>query len=390
MKIAIIGQKGIPSHFGGVEKHVEDLSTRLVRRGHEVLVYTRPNYADKDLTEYQGVKLISLSSIPTKHLDAISHTFRTCLDVAKRDVDVVHFHSIGPSSLIWFLKLLRPNLPIVATFHSQCYKHRKWGFAARTYLKFGEFVACKIADKTMTVSKSLRNYVAKKYDRLVDYAPNGVPAAKNVSVKNIKYFNLKKDGYVLAVSRFIKHKGLHYLIEAYKNIKTDKKLVIVGDGAHTNGYVKYLKDLADGNKNIVFTGAQSGRTLAELFSNAYLFVQPSEAEGLSIALLEAMSYGKTTLVSDIKENKEVIDYTGFTFKNKSVADLMGKLNALLRNPDVVRNMGKLEKKRVTAEYNWKKIVDKVQEVYNNAIINKKEAKVGLKLKLAKKFLSFFF
>lgn len=390
MKIAIIGQKGIPCHYGGVEKHVEDLATRLVRAGHEVLVYTRPNYTDKDLAEYNGVKLINLPSISTKHLDAITHTFRACLDVAKRNVDVVHFHSIGPSSLIWFLKFLRPNLPVVATFHSKCYTHQKWGFIARAYLKFGEFVACKVADETIVVSKTLKNYVARKYNRLVDYAPNGVPSAKNIGIRNIEYLRLKENGYILAVSRFIRHKGLHYLIEAYNNIKTDKKLVIVGDGSHTDNYVKHLKDLAAGNRNIIFTGAQSGRTLAELFSNAYLFVQPSESEGLSIALLEAMSYGKTTLVSDIPENKEVIDYTGFTFKNKNVADLMGKLNALLRNPEVVKNMGALERERVASEYNWRKIVDKVKEVYNNAILNKKEAKIGLKLKVARKFLSFFF
>jgi len=390
MKIAIIGQKGIPSHSGGVEKHVEDLSTRLVKCGHKVLVYTRPSYTDKELAEHKGVKLISLPSVSTKHLDAITHTFRACLDVIKRDVDVIHFHSIGPSSLILLIKLLRPDLPIVATFHCKDYFHQKWGILARLYLKFGEFVACRVADETIVVSKTLKIYVAKKYNKLVNYAPNGVLPAKNVALNNIKYLQVKKNGYILYVGRLVRHKGVHYLIEAFKRLKTDKKLVIVGGSAHTDDYVKYLKNIAADNKNIIFTGAQTGRTLAELFSNAYLFVQPSKSEGLSIALLEAMSYGKTTLVSDIPENKEVIDYTGFTFRNKNTADLMGKLNALLRNPEVVKNMGAMQKERVASNYNWQNIVDKVQKIYNNAVLNKKEAKIGLKLKVARKFLSFFF
>lgn len=389
MKIAIIGQKGIPSTSGGVEKHVEDLSTRLVQAGHEVLVYTRPNYTDKNIKEHKGVKLISLPSVSTKHLDAISHTLRACLDVIKRDVDIVHFHSIGPSFLITLLKVLKPNLPVVTTFHSQCYKHQKWGVFARLCLRMGEFVACRFSDATVTVSKTLKKYAMKNHKISAIYVPNGVAVNENVEIKNIKYYNLKKDSYILAVSRLVKHKGLHYLIAAYKKMKTDKKLVIVGDSANTDKYVDYLKKLASGNRNIIFTGRQTGRNLGELFSNAYIFVQPSESEGLSIALLEAMSYGRTTLVSDIAENKEVIGYTGFTFKNKNIADLMGKMNALLRNPDIVKNMGKLQKKRVKAEYNWIDIVDNLEKVYNNAIINKKKVKVGFKLKLAKKCISFF-
>jgi glycosyltransferase involved in cell wall biosynthesis len=394
MKIAIIGQKGIPSTSGGVEKHVEDLSVRLVKAGHEVFVYTRPNYTNKDLAEFKGVKLISLPSIATKHLDAITHTFRACLDVVKRDVDVIHFHAIGPSSLIWLVKMLKPGVPVISTFHCKDYFHQKWGLFAKLYLQFGEFVACRLADRTIAVSKNLKEYTAKKYGRVPEYIPNGVEAGKKMAAREIKYFGLKKDGYILALGRIVKHKGLQYLIKAFKNVKTDKKLVIVGGSAHTDKFVKELKDLAASDKRIIFTGPQSGPIVGELFANAYLFVQPSESEGLSIALLEAMAHGTATLVSDIPENREAIAYTGYTFRNKNVADLMGKLNGLLRNPEIVREMGEMQRKRVAQEYNWEMITEKIQNVYQQAVARKKTIEVPVrsvrKLRFAEKFFSIFF
>jgi glycosyltransferase involved in cell wall biosynthesis len=392
MRIAIIGQKGIPAKSGGVEKHVEDLAVHLVALGHEVLVYARPNYTDKKLKEYKGVKIISLPSISTKNLDAITHTFRACLDVAKREVDVIHFHSIGPSSLIWLVKLLKPKTPVIATVHCPDYRHQKWGIFAKAYLKFGELVACTLADKTIAVSKILRDYAVKNYNSKAEYIPNGVSIVnKKIGENTLKYFNLKKDGYILAVSRLVKHKGLQYLIEAFKNIKTDKKLVIVGASAHTDKFVRELKDLARGDKRIIFTGERTGAILDELFANCYLFVQPSESEGLSIALLEAMAHGKTALVSDIAENKEAIGYAGFTFKDKNAADLLGKLNCLLRNSEIVKETGERALSRVNKEYNWNEIVDKVINVYSEVVLQKKRASSKLaKLNFAGRFLNLFF
>ncbi len=392
MKIAIIGQKGIPAKSGGVERHVEELAVRLAAQGHEVLAYVRPNYTDKNLQEYKGVKLISLPSVSTKHLDAITHTLRACFDVLKRDVDVIHFHSIGPSSLVWLVKLLKPKTPVVVTFHTRCYKHQKWGIFAKLCLKFGEFIACTLPDKTIAVSRSLRDHAIRNYNSKIDYIPNGVvlPVIKN-SEKALKGFNLEKDGYILAVSRLVKHKGLQYLISAFKNIKTDKKLVIVGAGAYTDKFVAKLKNSAVGDNRIVFAGEQSGDVLNSLFANCYLFVQPSESEGLSIALLEAMAHEKTALVSDIAENKEAIGYTGFTFRNKSSADLLGKLNFLLRNKLIVKETGERARARVNKEYNWEEIITKMESVYSEVILNKKRSVRKLaKLNFAGRFLNLFF
>lgn len=364
MKIYIIGQKGLPAHGGGVETHVENLAIKLAKSGHEVFAYTRRNYTSKNFLEFMGVKLISLPSIPTKNLDAISHTFLACLDfIFKRKADVIHFHSIGPASLIWLIKILRPQVKIVFTFHSQCYFNSKWGKFAKFYLSLGEKIGCTLADEVIVVSKSLKKYVEEKYHRQANYIPNGVNINENISASKIKeLWNLEKNSYILSVSRLVKRKGLEYLIEAYKKINTDKKLVIVGSG----DFSKTLKEMAKDNNNIIFTGVQTDRELQELYSNALLFVQASEAEGLSISLLEAASYKSPVLISNIDANLEVMGSDAFSFENRNINDLKDKLDLFLNNANIRDNVDKnIEKvyNKILNEYSWDKIIDQTVVLY---------------------------
>jgi glycosyltransferase involved in cell wall biosynthesis len=366
MKIALIGQKGIPAKEGGVERHVEDLAVRLSGEGVFVLAYSRKNYTriSEKIYKYKGVEVINLPSIPTKNLDAITHTFLACFDLLFRKVDVIHFHSIGPSSLIWLVKILKPKTPVVATFHTQCYLHQKWGGLAQAYLKFGERMCCKWANEVIAVSESLKNYAEKTYHRRVNFLPNGIVVDKKYrEAGEIKKWGLDKGSYILIVSRLVRHKGVHYLIDAYKQLNTDKKLVIVGGSSKTDDYVRELKEKTGDNPNIIFTGPQSGMILEELFSNASLFVQPSESEGLSIALLEAMAYGLPIITSDIQENKEVIKETGLVFENKNVNDLLSKLNYCLDQPELMQEKGASAKMRVEENFNWDNIVKGVKDVY---------------------------
>ncbi len=364
MRIAIVGQKGIPSKSGGVETHVNDLSVRLVKAGHKVFVYTRPNYTNKNLKKYKGVNLISLPNLKTKHLDAISHTLLACLDlIFRRKVDVIHFHSIGPSSLIWFLRIFKPGTPIVFTFHSKCYEHQKWGAFARAYLRISEYLAIKFSHETIAISKSLVRYVKDVYGINPHYVPNAINIKRNKAANKIKKWGLKKDNYILSVSRLIEIKGIHYLIEAYNQLDTDKKLVIVGDGSIGDKYVKEIKKQAKKNSNIIFTGVQSGEILEELFSNAYFFAQTSESEGLSISLLEAMSYGKCSLVSNIKGNLEAIGNSGITFRSKNVNDLKKQMRKLIRSERLVNELGQSAKGRVKENYDWQDQIKKIVELY---------------------------
>lgn len=375
MRIGFIGQKGIPATYGGVERHTEELAVNLAASGHDVSVYTRSYYTDRSLKSYKGVRLINIPTIPTKHLDAIFHTFLACLDTFRRDFDIIHFHSIGPASLLWLAKLLNPRKIVIATFHTQCYRHQKWGGFARWYLKFGEWVCCRLADRVIVISRDLEEYTRKKYGIDPEFMPNGVAEQTRVKPDAIKdKWGLAANGYILSVSRLVRHKGIHYAIEAFKRVDTNKRLVIVGAGFHTKDYVKELESLAAGDDRIIFTGMQSGRILQELFSSAAFFIQPSESEGLSIALLEAMAYGKSVLASDIPENQKVVSQAGFLFRSKDIGDLKTKMEYLLANPGLTESTGQAAKIHVQSEYNWKAIVMSLDKLYQEVSGNSKQKK----------------
>ncbi|MDO8581406.1 MAG: glycosyltransferase family 4 protein [bacterium] len=367
MRIYMIGQKGIPARGGGVERHVEELATRLVKNGHEVFVYCRAHYTSQTLSSYRGIHLIHLPTIRSKYLDAIVHTFLASVHVLFQPADIIHYHSIGPALLLWIPRFFRRNVKIFFTFHSQCYHHEKWGFIARLYLRLGEAIGCRAAHTVITVSKTLTKYTWTAYQRNAVYIPNGAPrVGKILYRRQLQRLDLTANGYILAVARLIPHKGIHELISAYQRILTKKKLVIVGDGTYTDRYVQKLYTLAKGNPNILFLGNQIGETLATLYGNAYCFVHPSHSEGLSIALLEAMQYGQGVLTSSIPENREVIEGVGYTFRTGSVDDLTHKLDFLLRHPDCVRRAGQRARLRARHTYHWETIVRTTERCYREA------------------------
>jgi len=375
MKIAFIGQKGIPSISGGVEKHVEKLAVHLAEMGHNVTVYTRPAYTSKTFKEFQGVKLVSLPSIHTKHLDAITHTFVATLHALFQNYDVIHYHSIGPSILSFIPRIFRPDVRVIATFHSRDYFHQKWNFFARFFLHFAEKVICTVPEKTIVISETLRDYAEAKYNRPFSLIPNGADVTSEPDTELLSQFGIRPKRYILSVSRLIAHKGIHYLIKAFNELEdTNKlpnnfKLVIVGSPAHTEEYETFLKVLAKDRSNIVFTGEQTGKTLEELFSHAYLFVQPSEDEGLSLALLEAMGHRLMPIVSDIPANREAIANTGITFANKDVNHLKKELAYFINRKDEVEALGKLAEARVQEQYSWSAIARRTLEVYEEALGN---------------------
>lgn len=364
MTIFMIGQKGIPATGGGVERHVEELATRLAHAGHDVFVYARKRYTKDTPETYKGVNILYTPAFYTKHLEAISHTLFSILNVTRKKADIIHVHGIGPSLLIPAIKLLNPRTKIVATVHCADYFHQKWGRFARFSLRLGEAVAAHFADEVITVSKNLKHYLWNAYHCEAEYIPNGVNLPElGTETKHLTEWNLEPQEYIVAVSRLIRHKGLHYLIEAYKKIDTTKKLVIVGDGKYTDDYVKELHQRAKDCPNIIFTGNQTGKALQELFEHAYTFVQPSQSEGLSIALLEALSYNQAVLASDIPENTEVLQDTGLTFKQADIADLANKLQFMVSHPEIVKQYKQGGRELVEKDYNWKDITKKTIRVY---------------------------
>jgi len=359
MRIAFIGQKGIPAQNGGVERYVESLASNLTALGQEVLVYNRQNYLPERLHEFKGIQIINKPYIPGKNLAAISHTFLAICDVLGRKVKVIHFQGIGPSLLSWLPKVLNHRIKIVATLHSFDYCNEKWSWFAKRMLRLGEELMCRYSDQVIVLTESMRDYVRIKYGRETVLIPNGANLYDESGEDRIRAWGLSQGNYILSVSRIIKLKGLQYLISAFKDLKTDKRLVIVGDGE----YLSELERMSAGDDRIIFTGNQAGRTLDQLYVNAYLFVQSSEMEGLSISLLEAMAHKTACLVSDIEANLEAVAGAGFTFISKDTNDLREKLQYLLNHNQEVAAKAQEIYHRAQEKFTWRDVAQKVLEVY---------------------------
>lgn len=363
MKIAFIGQKGIPTRQGGIEKHVEELAVRLSDRDFDVFVYARPHYTGSRARDYRGVNIVNLPSINTKHLDAISHTLFASIHALFQDYDIIHYHGVGPALLSFIPRIFKPNSKIVVTFHCLDRQHQKWNRLAKFALKLGEKAACIFPHETITISKILKKYCRYNLKTETNYIPNGVSTNTAGGSTILQELGLVPQQYILSVSRLVKHKGLSTLVQAYNQLKTDKKLVIVGDGANSSEYVKELAVLAQANPNIILAGQKSGTALTALYQNAYLFVQPSETEGLSIALLEAMAYGVPAIISNIEENQEATAELALEFVNKSPEDLKRKLAYALDNEEIILALANRALARVKQEYDWDNIVKDTSKLY---------------------------
>lgn len=371
----MIGQKGIPASWGGVEQHVDHLSRRLAVAGHAVFVYARRYYVEPRVLQafnrkYKrlGVTVISLPTLQSKHFDTIIHTFFATVHAILTNVDIYHFHSVGPSLLAWMPRVFRPHARVITTFHCVDRFHQKWGLFARLALRIGEWATITFAHRTITVSKELQQYCALEYHAETAYIPNGVPETRRHAPALIRStYVLGGNEYILVVSRLVPHKGIQHLIRAFRTLKTTKKLVIVGGSAHTDAFERELHRLARGDARILFTGYQKGRMLEELFSNCYLYVQPSETEGLSLAVLEAASYGRGILTSDIPANIEIIGRAGSVFRSGDVKSLRTQLRLLLADAAGVAESGRLLRQHVRKHYRWEQITKAVVHVYDDAL-----------------------
>ena len=366
MKIAMIGHKRIPSKEGGVEVVVEELSTRLVQRGHIVEVYNRKgkNVQDKNadkekknLKEYKGVRIINIPTINKKGIDALLYSILATIRALFGRYDVIHFHAEGPCAMLWLPHLF--GIRTVATIHGLDWQRAKWGGLATKYIKFGEKIAAKYADEIIVLSKNVQKYFKETYNRDTNFIPNGVnkPTIREPDIIKKKY-GLNKNEYILFLARIVPEKGLHYLIKAYNQINTDKKLVIAGGASHTNDYLDIIKEMVKDNPNIIMTGFVQGKELDELYSNCYLYCLPSDIEGMPISLLEAMSYGCNCLVSDIDENRQITENHGTYFKKSNIEDLKKKLEQLLKSTQ--KNINKME---IINKYNWEDNVNETLKLY---------------------------
>ena len=370
LKIAMIGHKHIPSREGGVEIVVEELSTRMAKLGYGVTCYNRggkhaldKNQKLNNKKEYKGVKLKKSLTIDIKGLAAMTSSFFGTLKILFSKANVVHYHAEGPCAWMWIIHIFSKK-KIIATIHGLDWQRAKWGGFATKYIKFGEKMAAKYADEIIVLSKNVQDYFKKEYNRNTNFIPNGVnkPTIEKANIIKKKY-NLQKDDYILFLGRLVPEKGVHYLIEAFKNIKTDKKLVIAGGSGDTDFYFQELKEKAKDDNRIIFTGFVQGKELEELYSNVYIYCLPSDLEGMPLSLLEAMSYGNCCLTSDIPECATVIEDKGVTFKKSDIKDLEKQLQNLCDNSNQIKQYQKQAQQYILKKYNWDDVVEKTLQLY---------------------------
>lgn len=374
MKVAMVGHKIIPSRRGGIEKVLTSLCPLLVEEGAEVTCYNRSS--DKVENEYVGtvvdkkycgVKLKKAFTLNARGVSAMMASFTAAIGAAFGKYDIVHFHAEGPCAAMWIPKMFGKKC--VATVHGLDWQREKWGkgFASK-YIKFGEKVMAKYADEIIVLSESAAKYFKDTYNRDTVLINNGIEKPDKKQADKIKeLYGISKDEYICMVSRLTAEKGVHYLIDAYNSINTDKKLVIAGDTSDTDDYVELLKKMAEGNPNIIFTGFISGDVLDEIYSNAYLVALPSDIEGMSLSLLEAMAYGNAVLCSDIPENTLVVEDKAIHFEKSNISDLADKLQMLCDKQDIRDDYKKNAEEFILGKYNWNDVAKSTHNLYKKVL-----------------------
>lgn len=367
LNIAMLGHKRVPSREGGIEVVVEELSTRMVASGYSVTCFNRrgkhvSGAEIQRVNQYKGVRIKEVFTIDKKGLAAMTSSFFASMEAAFGKYDVVHFHAEGPCAVLWLPKLFGKRC--IATIHGIDWQRAKWGGFASKYIKFGEKIAAKYADEIIVLSEGVQKYFMNTYERESVFIPNGVnrPTLRSPQLIKEKY-GLDKDEYILFLGRLVPEKGITYLVKAFREVTTDKKLVIAGGSSDTDTFMQELKKLAEGDNRIVFTGFVQGQMLEELYSNAYVYTLPSDLEGMPLSLLEAMSYGNCCLTSDIAECAEVVENKAILFKKSDVDDLKEKLQYVCDNPDAVRKLKNGAADFICQKYNWDDVVDRTLKLY---------------------------
>ncbi|MBO4899429.1 MAG: glycosyltransferase family 4 protein [Lachnospiraceae bacterium] len=387
----MIGQKSIPSRQGGVEIVVGELSKRLAEDGYTVEAYNRAFQAidkasdtatDKasekasngaavgsDPRHYGKVRIRTIPTLPNGGLNALVYAYLATIRALFGHYDIYHYHAEGPCNMLWLLGLFHKK--IVVTIHGLDWQRAKWGNMASGVILRGEKRAVKYADKIIVLSKAMQKYFADTYGRETVYIPNGADSHERVEADQIKgKFGLESGKYILFLARLVPEKGAHYLIDAFKSLDTDMKLVIAGGSGQTDDYVEELKRRTADDARIIMTGFAEGRILEELYSNAYIYVLPSDVEGMALSLLEAASFGNCCLVSDIPENTEVLEDNCVTFAHGDIDDLAEKLRELIADPSRVENLRTRSAEHIREKFSWDEMTKQTEAIYSE-IMSKK-------------------
>lgn len=360
MRIALLGTRGIPANYGGFETFAEELSVRLAARGHEVTVYCRATQYEEHMDEYRGVKRVTLPSLHTKSLDTLSHSAISSLHFCLKGADIAYFCN-GANSIFTLLPRLRGARVILNTDGLE-WERAKWGFAGKSWYKISERISCVLPHVLVSDSRVIQRYYKSKYGLDSAFVAYGADIVERGTKRELlEPIGVEPEEYFLYVSRLEPENNPHLLVKAFEQVKTDKKLLIVGSAPFAHDFIRDLKSTTD--PRILFPGALYGDIYAALRANAYVYVNAMEVGGTHPAILEAMGAGNCCLVSDIDYNEEAVAEAGVTFKNKDVDDLRDKLQHLADQPDEVRQHGRNAVERVRQTYIWDDVVTQYERIF---------------------------
>ena len=358
LRIAFIGGRGVISKYSGVETYYEEVGKRLVEMGHEVTIYCR-TYFSPAQPAHNGMRLVRLPTIRSKHLETLVHTVLSTIHVLFGDSDIVHYQCLGPALFSflprWFGK------KTVVTVQGIDWQRRKWGRIASAILRLGEWASIKLPDLTMVVSRTLQQYYRSRHGRETEYVPNGTTLRPCHAAGRLHEWGVEAGGYILFLGRFSPEKNCDLLIRAYEQMDTPVKLVLAGGSSHSEAYTRQLRQHQSDKIRVL--DWVSGEALDELLTNAMLFVLPSDLEGLSLALLDAMGAGVCVLASDIPENRELVEGAGFTFRRGDQYDLERMLRLLVSEPEIRRAAATRSRERVWEHYLWGRVAQEIESGY---------------------------
>lgn len=370
----MVGSRGVPATYGGIERHIEEIGARLSAAGHEVIVYGR-RANDGGLTSYRGMRLEYVPTFQRKHFDTILHTgIATAHAIARLDPDVIHFHALGPglvSPLAWLCRV-----PVVQTIHGLDGQRAKWGRSARTMLSAAEFLSARVPDATIVVAEHLARHYLSVHNRHSHVIVNGVDVPASPGYSLLGELGLEADGYVLGVGRLVPEKAPDLLIESYRSVPTDMPLIIAGGSSFSPEFERRLSDLAATDPRVRLVGPIQGLALHQLYCGAAAFVIPSLLEGLPLTLLEAVAHRVPIVASDIAPHVEILGDDGLGTMLVPVADAAALAAAIAATLGSAADAQARVTERAPAildRYSWDRAASELDEVYHAVLRRRRRA-----------------
>lgn len=358
MKVIFIGGRDIQK-LGGIENYMLNLATNLVVKGYDAVVFCE---SDRNEIEYiNGFKVIYQKSIGGRFLCKILLSYKATIRALLQEKDAVVFHyNAWPPSLASWLAVLCGK-KVVLQGHGLEWKRTKYTPFQRKIMKMMEGITARLHRNILMVSQEQTDFFRTEYNKKCITIPTAVNLPGENSGKDKKIllkFNIKSNNYFLFLGRLVQDKNPDVLIKAFIRAGiTDKLLVIAGDNPSNIAYVNSLHSLAKANSNIIFTGAVYGEDKEALLKECLAFCIPSTLEGLPITLLEAMSYKRICIASDIPACHEALGESGVWVRPEDVNDLSEKLLYVIENAESLEKEGSINYTRICEKFTWAKVVE---------------------------------